>query len=255
MLVIIGLLAGGVLVGRDLIRAAELRSIVTEYNTYVSAVHTFKEQYRALPGDMPNATAFWGAAHADPATCPTAPGTGTQTCNGDGKGDFTCGAVAARRYEILTAWQHLANAGLIAGDYSGISGAMGCNHMFPGDNVPTSKFGGITGWGFGRLGVYAGGSTLYAMDYGGNFLFFGANDDSGSNGVSNPALTGEEAWGIDRKIDDGRPAHGTVIARHWGTMPSDNKCTINAADATDLESDYSVSSNAIACSLIFIRAF
>ena len=62
VLVILGLLVGGVLTGQSLIRAAELRSVSTEYSRYVASVHTFRDKYFALPGDMTNATQFWGTA-------------------------------------------------------------------------------------------------------------------------------------------------------------------------------------------------
>lgn len=62
VLVILGLLTGGVLGGRALIRAAELRAITQEKEAFVTAVNTFRAKYNALPGDMRNATQFWGRA-------------------------------------------------------------------------------------------------------------------------------------------------------------------------------------------------
>lgn len=71
VLSIIGLLIGGVLVGTNLMRAAELRAVSAEAQAYIVAVINFKAKYKALPGDMPNATTIWGAAHASPAVCNT----------------------------------------------------------------------------------------------------------------------------------------------------------------------------------------
>ena len=84
---ILGLLVGGVLAGKSLIRAAELRSIITDYNKYQSAVLAFRDKYFALPGDMTNATLFWGKNNA---ACPGATGTAATpgTCNGDGSGQI-----------------------------------------------------------------------------------------------------------------------------------------------------------------------
>ena len=114
VLVILGLLAGGVLSGQSLIRAAELRSISTDYNRYTTAVASFRDKYFALPGDMPNAIDFWTAAHATPATCIDTPSTDKKTCNGDnnGKIDLSAGSNEPFRF-----WQHLTNAGLIEGSY------------------------------------------------------------------------------------------------------------------------------------------
>jgi hypothetical protein len=57
VLVIIGLLVGGILVGQDLIRAAEARAQITQIEKYNSAVNTFRGKYGYLPGDINAATA------------------------------------------------------------------------------------------------------------------------------------------------------------------------------------------------------
>lgn len=111
-LAIIGIIVGGILVGADMIRAAELRSVMNDMNRYQAAVLTFKDKFLSLPGDMIQATAFWGRADGGTdvtqncANPLTDAGTGTQTCNGDGDGWVT-GSVEQRRV-----WQHLANAGM-----------------------------------------------------------------------------------------------------------------------------------------------
>ena len=63
-LVIIALIVGGILIGRDLISKTRLNAIVTEAQQLKSAVVTFKAQYGYLPGDMPNATSIWTTAAA-----------------------------------------------------------------------------------------------------------------------------------------------------------------------------------------------
>src|SRR5690348_1121410 len=62
VLVIIGLITGGITAGRTIVRAAELRSMITDINKYKSAIYTFREKYNAVPGDMKNAVKYWGAA-------------------------------------------------------------------------------------------------------------------------------------------------------------------------------------------------
>ncbi len=61
-LVIIGLIVGGVLVGKDLIKAAEARSITKQIEQYRAAINAFKLKYNAIPGDMNNAESIWGTA-------------------------------------------------------------------------------------------------------------------------------------------------------------------------------------------------
>lgn len=139
VLVILGLLTGGILAGQNLIRAAELRSVVTEFQSYQTAVRTFQGKYFSLPGDMPNATDFWGAPGNNTANCPATAGTGSQTCNGDGDGVVDINNVANQYDEPLLFWQHLANSGLIEGSYTGIAGGAGTGHTIPGVNGPRSK--------------------------------------------------------------------------------------------------------------------
>lgn len=58
VLVIIGLLVGGVLVGRDLIEMAGARSQLGQVERIQLAVTTFKLKYNCMPGDCKNANAL-----------------------------------------------------------------------------------------------------------------------------------------------------------------------------------------------------
>ena len=137
VLVILGLLAGGILAGQSLIRSAEVRSVLTDFDRYRLALIIFQERYTYLPGDMPNATIFWGAMTVG--TCPNATGgTGTQTCNGNGDGIITDGSAGVTE-ERFTFWQHLANAGMIEGNYTGIAGPLSRFDAIIGQNIPRSK--------------------------------------------------------------------------------------------------------------------
>lgn len=250
VLVILGLLVGGVLTGQSLIRAAELRSITTEFQKYQAAVNTFRDEYDGLPGDLANATAFWGAAHATPATCLTTAGTGTQTCNGDGNGAIDLPAAAAsQRGEPYMAWEHLANAGLIEGDYTGMAGAGGIDDSLIGVNVPRAKMGNA-GWDLRYNPNYPGDAISYAVDYGHHFGF-GAK--LAASATLAPVLKPEEAWNIDTKVDDGKPARGNVIARYWN-----NLCAA-ADDGThannDLNASYKLTDTSLQCAIDFVRAF
>mgnify|MGYP000373149386 CR=1 FL=1 len=70
VLVIVGLLIGGLLSGQTLIRAAEIRSIATQFTVFNTSAQNFRMKYKAIPGDMTNATTYWGAAHATPSHKP-----------------------------------------------------------------------------------------------------------------------------------------------------------------------------------------
>ena len=118
VLVILGLLTGGILAGQNLIRASELRAVITEFQNYNTAVNTFRDKYFALPGDMRNATAFWGDQATGTESCSdgSVPDGTPGTCNGDGNGNITS---AAGVIEYLRFWQHLSLSGLIEGSYTG----------------------------------------------------------------------------------------------------------------------------------------
>lgn len=250
VLVILGLLVGGVLTGQSLIRAAELRSVSTEFSKYQAAVHTFRDKYFAIPGDMNNATSFWGAAHATPATCLTTVGTGTQTCNGNGDGIITNPAAASQYGERFTFWQHLANAGLVEGSYTGRAGPSFLADFLISTNAPPARLP-TAGWSAHTVGVQAGNADIYAMDYS-NILLIGRKNTV-DGGLNDPVLTPEDAWNIDTKMDDGKPARGKVIARFWN-----NLCAA-ADDGThannDLAASYKLTDTATQCALYFIKAF
>ncbi len=155
VLVILGLLVGGVLSGAALIRASELRSVTTQYQNYKSAVLTFRDKYIANPGDMNNATAFWGK---DNANCSGDTGTAVTngTCNGNQDGVLQGTGTANTTAELYQVWRQLALAGVITGIFSGTAGpvAGGVDHV-PGVNSPQGKFQN-SGWGVGNLNNFAG---------------------------------------------------------------------------------------------------
>jgi prepilin-type N-terminal cleavage/methylation domain-containing protein len=243
VLVILGLLVGGVLTGKSLIRAAELRAVTTEFASYQAAIQTFKDKYQALPGDMNNATKFWGAEPV--ANCPgdeTTPSTTTATCNGNGDGVVTWyEAAAGLGGESHRLWQHLANAGLITGTYTGTHSAGTCNgtgacNITLGVNAPASRLG-QAGW---SLGGGANPVYLFPNKNPFNNLFFGAVLTYSTEA----ALTNTEAWGIDKKIDDGMPARGNINTFNNSTRPL-------CASSDALDAEYQINTDDIACGLIF----
>jgi prepilin-type N-terminal cleavage/methylation domain-containing protein len=85
VLVIIGLLVGGVLVGRDLILVAEVQKTGTLIDQLNTAVNTFKDKYNCLPGDCATATNFWPVNGNCAFNSDILAG---QVCNGNGDGDI-----------------------------------------------------------------------------------------------------------------------------------------------------------------------
>ena len=239
VLVILGLLAGGILSAQSLIRASQTRSLVTEYNRYSSAMLIFQDKYFAIPGDMSNAQSFWGVAHATPGTCVTTVGTGTQTCNGDGNGQIYWTWSSA---ELFRVWQHLANAGLIEGSYTGVQGTAGGAHHVLGVNAPRSRVAN-SGWGMRWQGFYAGDVNFLAADYG-HVMEFGGVGPAEDDFPNNETLTAGEAWNVDMKLDDGKPHTGVLINFKNAYRPN---CVNATSDA------YLLTNSSIGCSLLFVR--
>lgn len=248
VLVILGLLVGGVLSGQSLIRASELRSVVSQYQRYYAATTAFRDKYFAFPGDMTTAATFWGAADGaggTTAACATTAGTGTQTCNGNGDGFV---ALSTSSNENFRFWQHLANAGLIEGNYDGITHGT-TTYSATTANVPVGRIS-ATGWfmnnwasssGFAFNAQYAG---IYA-----NFFEFGAFTANAD--PVGPIFKPEEAWNIDTKLDDGMPATGHVVIRATGGLAT---CT-DSAVGTTFTANYLLSASTPTCSLIFRQMF
>lgn len=238
VLVILGLLTGGILAGQSLIRAAELRAVGTEYNRYASAVNSFRDKYFGLPGDLANATAFWGATHANPATCIVTVGSGTQTCNGDGSGKINATGSGATHYsENFTFWQHLGYAGLIEGSYTGRIGPAGLLDATR-DNSPVSKLSNAFWFPF-NWDTTNTGTSGFDGTYRDNMLQFGGLATGGSSPAT-PLLKGEELWNIDMKLDDGKPAYGKVRSRFWSGCST-------ATASNQLNVDYALNSSTLSC--------
>ncbi|MGE3714278.1 MAG: type II secretion system protein [Alphaproteobacteria bacterium] len=113
VLLIVGLIVGGIVMGQALIHTAEINQQVRQLQEYEVAVFTFRNKYAALPGDMRDATAIWGAN----ASCPVHVVGGDGTCDGNGDGRVFSMALL----ESLYFWDHLVHANLIPYDMNDIS--------------------------------------------------------------------------------------------------------------------------------------
>lgn len=240
VLVILGLLTGGILAGQSLIRAAELRGIVTQHNNILAATRTFRDKYMALPGDFANATQFWGTA----THCPGAynqPSTTAATCNGDGDGLVEYYDVATS-HELHRFWQHLANAGLIEGSYTGVQTSSASVRSYAsGINAPSTKISNSV-VSIGSYGNRTSGDPYWWQGNYDNQLIMSLAADSNGYGVA--MLRPDDMWNIDMKLDDGRPAQGKIRSYRKNFHTS---CTTTNVEAT---SEYDLTGSTIACSLI-----
>lgn len=184
VIVIIGLIVAGITAGKSLVRQAQLRSVITDIESFKSSINSFRLQYNYLPGDMPNAFSYWGASCAATSTL----------CNGNG--DRFVGPGVGWQTEGLRAWQHLALAGLVKGMYTGTfaSGTVQIGSDVPAADLPN---GGYHFFYDNSVGAVSG-----------NVIQIGAlrtSDRPCTNLLSAP-----EASAIDSKADDGIPDAGKV---------------------------------------------
>lgn len=249
VLVVIALVASGVVVGREMVRQAEIRAVMTDYDKIYTAVNSFQNRYKAIPGDMKNATAYWGknnaACAADSGTAST-PG----TCNGNGDRVMQAGVASGGTAEMFQFWNHLSRAGVFEGNYSGLAGAGGINEHIGGVNAPSARPA-DTIWGIWHTGsTFPGTGDDFAIDFGNTIVVGGFAPTSHPNlGAFTPA----EAFLIDQKLDDGEPARGKIIANRWNNLCS-------AADdgspaANDYATSYRTTDSRRLCALRFRQAF
>ena len=224
VLVIIGLIIGGVTVGGELIRQAELQKVGRDFQSYTTAVRTFQLKYRYLPGDLPNAYQYWPSAGTNVLTCAAYNG-----LNGNGDGLIE-GVQWINNSEDSRSWQFLSLAGLVPGSYPGVV----TNPYYgqtPGVNVPGSS---ISGAGFWLKSTRRFNGACPATSdsndwnhgpiYGrsGNYLSL-ARSGSGVATETEPmmiygVLTPADAANLDQKIDDGIMQSGTLVAEEDGAV-------------------------------------
>ncbi len=104
VLVIISLIIGGIIGGKSLIHAGNIRSTISDLQRFDTAINNFRLQYDALPGDMRDAYDYWQSD----STCTNNDVNSTSGgCNGDGNGRISSD------YEGRNFWHHLSLAQLV----------------------------------------------------------------------------------------------------------------------------------------------
>lgn len=208
VVMIIALLIGAVMTGKSLLRSSKVQTIIQDVATYQSAIVQFKQKFGEVPGDMADAQNYWGI---NP-NCGTigGVGTGTQTCNGNGNGLIEHKAVVP--YEQYLVWQHLANAGLIPGQYTGASvlGSASPEYKcYPGINCPGGLLSQAQTYYLQYCAGPVNGSTASYWDQpAGHYLFVGAAASYSGGFSAYPLLSAAEAFSLDSKVDDGKPGQG-----------------------------------------------
>ncbi len=224
ILLIIGLSSSAILLGKDLLRAAETRRMVHHFQELNSAVVNFQSKYQCLPGDCAVASRRWAGA-----------------INGNGNRQIF--RIAAPDFrdavpEMINVWNHLSRAALISSSYADYQDNNNYLMALSGSTGDTLRNRGFSPAINVRLNINLGHSAAFEnpimrtghyfipmtttfVDY--SFLTtidptppcHVANliDDIGVSIPSDcPFLTPADAYAIDNKMDDGNPGAGFVFS-------------------------------------------
>jgi prepilin-type N-terminal cleavage/methylation domain-containing protein len=219
VLVIIGLIIGGVLVGRDLMNVATIRAQISQIEKYQMAVNTFRGKYGYLPGDIPDPTATQYGFQTRGAAAGQGDG------NGIIEGSIGVGnnsGVAEPEGETGAFWVDLSTALLIGGNFTttgptivtpaSVTGAQLALY-FPQAKIGQGSY--VYVWSNGA--PRAGGTDL---GYDGDNNYFGISAITQILGgatniiVSHAGISVAQAYAIDTKVDDGLPQSGKVLAMY-----------------------------------------
>ena len=201
VLVIIGILAGGIIAGQELMHNAVIRAEISDIDKYNNAMSTFYSKYGGLPGDLNVARAIeFHLSNAGDANATGAAG----YRDGNGAIEGGCYGCTNLSGETALVWQDLGTSGFLGGSYTstGASTTSGQNisqGMMP-KFLPASRLQEATS------------HFLYASN-GRNFYFLAAfSSDASAQMTPSPTVTPFDANSMDEKMDDGFPTTGIVLA-------------------------------------------
>lgn len=254
--------------GREMIRAAEIRTVVRDLNEISTGVNAFRTKFGCTPGDCANATTFIpGATNGDGDdyinSCVWTAGAVANDTGGNCWNNTAVGLAESFQF-----WYQLAQVGLIHGSYTGIDGPggpWGDRGYIPGVNVMATSFDHTIGytaimWASVVLSVAWDFNPQIMSNIQGNIILLGTTAQadglvsSGCCETSVPAFSPRIAWALDSKIDDGLPGQGNVLVFYpaiWvsGGYPS---CVTSSDPGT---ANYLDTSTLRACALAVTNAF
>jgi prepilin-type N-terminal cleavage/methylation domain-containing protein len=240
VLVVIGLIVGGVVGGKSLIKSARLSKVVSGFSTLKTAINTFELQYDSLPGDMPDAyDYFQGKIGCNNNTFIQSESIG---CNGNGDGKINWSWGAPR--EIRGSYMHLVHGDMLSSGSSVLS----ASSIVPGTNMPEGPMdnsyyliGDVTVGSGDTSPTTIGASSYYNTQR--RQIFFSGLGYSGQSNRLGGILTATDAKSIDKKMDDGEPATGRLLihkgySKVTGSTLEDN-CTndVSTSAVLSLSSD------------------
>ncbi len=252
VLVIIGLIIGGVLVGQDLIKAAEIRSTIGQVEKYNTAVNTFRTKYNGIPGDLLSPGNFGLTS--------TGRTGATGLSDGNGLVEAGCASAASTTAfcgETSMFWNDLATASLIADATTSGTAAK------PGSNI-TSGFASYMPAAKMGKGNYI---NVFVRSGRNNFFIAGVTQVATADAAYTfaKAITPTEAYQIDVKVDDGKPITGIVTSKadmagtngaaHVTASLAAGDCYDSTASAEVYATSATASNNTAGCLLEYRGSF
>ena len=204
VLVIIGLIVGGILVGQDLIKAAEVRATVGQIEKYNTAVNTFRTKYNGVPGDLTSDLASSFGLQARAGTLGRGDGNGL--IEGVSGGTTKINSTFTQEAGLL--WNDLSVSNLLDGQYS--QNAANQDAAAPVAVAAASVVSVFPPARLGRGNYVTSGSTS-SINY---WVITGIGGVTVTTGIYTVTtnLTPIEVYNMDVKLDDGMPLTGVVQA-------------------------------------------
>jgi prepilin-type N-terminal cleavage/methylation domain-containing protein len=171
VIVIIGILLGGIIKGRELIQNAKVKRTYSTYKELAAAINTYQDRYKFLPGDDPQATTRGFAVAVTNGNGNGIIGVGAATTDPD----FTCTATGTEQADI---WSELRQSGIISEGNGFVN--------------PTHPFGGAIAVSYYNAPAVAGGQARLA-----HWIHF-------------QNVPFDVAQQLDRQYDDGNAGTGDI---------------------------------------------
>lgn len=261
--------------GRDLIKASEIRSQISQIEEFKTAVNTFRVKYGYLPGDMPPSQASQlGFFTFTGTNAGKACGFGNLSFgNNDGIISFNRNASGdIGEGESYPFWQHLSDAKLIKGSYGNVvtnplrtnTAACTTSHAGTPTNITNeeefSKFAPRAKIASSGIYVYIIGNHFfwnwYYYSNTSKINIFSLNTITTASWYGGAVVSTYQSYQIDSKIDDGLPTSGDVRDTYTafsfdGSINEDPPCTTSGV--TPIQYDLSpATAEAINCGIDFL---
>jgi prepilin-type N-terminal cleavage/methylation domain-containing protein len=227
VLVIVGLLVAGVLGGQEIIKSMKINGTIAQMNEITAAANSFKLKYDSLPGDMPDATDYWGINSDCPNQMFELPE--KTTCNGNGDGTLGNTENPSERSFF---WHHLSNSDMFNNILLNIESFFYAAKSSYNEKVFISA----------TTGMHEYVRPELRQDV---ITYFLATQEGVEEYINLgwSAFTPEDAKTLDSKIDDSMPTTGNVSTEN---LYGPSSACINSTNPID----YDINNDSNKCALI-----